>query len=231
MIRALEIQEAEQETEQEARDSIDELPLLTHARSAPAENNDVESLGPKGMSRQFTGTTLVPYTPESTPSMSEEDGTESSTNIPITPKTRNTSTPSSKTRRPSNLSIDRGVKGSSQTNQEDGHYDMPKRLGTDRSNSKMGELSTKGWTPDISEVVAGAMEELSRIRQRERATRPLRIVPQDAVHRPEEALKARFHELANEELEIRRLNAKDWLRVATWWLLKVRRLAKDLTAR
>lgn len=52
--------------------------------------------------------------------------------------------------------------------------------------------------------------------------RPLRVAPQDEIHRPDDELKAKFQDLANDELKIRRLNVRDWLRVATWWLLKAR---------
>ncbi|KAI9799996.1 MAG: hypothetical protein M1833_003525 [Piccolia ochrophora] len=79
-----------------------------------------------------------------------------------------------------------------------------------------------GEVPDVLDVVADAMKQLNRIRSLEQSSRPLRTVPQDGTHRPDEALRARFQELANDELKIRRLNARDWLRVATWWLLKAR---------
>ena len=75
--------------------------------------------------------------------------------------------------------------------------------------------------PNVLEAVTEAMKELSKIRQREISKRPLRIVPQDPVHRPDDSLKEKFQDLVNDELKLRRLNAKDWLRVATWWLLKV----------
>ena len=77
--------------------------------------------------------------------------------------------------------------------------------------------------PNVVDAVAEAMKELSKVRKREQASRPLRVVPQDPIHKPDDELRARFHQLANDELQFRRLNTKDWLRVATWWLLKVRR--------
>ena len=76
-------------------------------------------------------------------------------------------------------------------------------------------------TPNVFEVVAEAMKELSNVRRREQSARPLRIVDQDKVHRPNQFVKAKFQELAQDELKIRKLNSRDWLRVATWWLLKV----------
>lgn len=88
--------------------------------------------------------------------------------------------------------------------------------------SASSDTTFKGGKPqDVGEAVAEAIKELSKIRQKEQSSRPLRIVRQDPVHRPDDSLKERFQRLADDELRIRRLNARDWLRVATWWLLKV----------
>ena len=73
----------------------------------------------------------------------------------------------------------------------------------------------------VDEVVADAKRQLITIREREQSSRPLKIVSPDPDRMPDPALCALFQKSANDELQIRRLNARDWLRVATWWLLKV----------
>ena len=81
--------------------------------------------------------------------------------------------------------------------------------------------STAHKDQKFDEAIADAMKELSKIRQRELSSRPLRITRQDPERRPDSIISERFQKFANDELKIRRLNVKDWLRVATWWLLKV----------
>lgn len=73
----------------------------------------------------------------------------------------------------------------------------------------------------VEEAVADARRQLLTVRQREQSSRPLKVVSQDPQRTPDPALSALFQKFANDELQIRRLNARDWLRVATWWLLKV----------
>ena len=73
----------------------------------------------------------------------------------------------------------------------------------------------------VEEAVADARRQLLTVRQREQSSRPLKVVSQDPQRAPDPALSALFQKSANDELQIRRLNARDWLRVATWWLLKV----------
>jgi hypothetical protein len=92
----------------------------------------------------------------------------------------------------------------------------------EKPHSGNGAVSAMDFEPpNILDVVAEAMKELSMIRQKERSARPLRIVPQHKIHRPDSFLQEKFAELAKDELHIRMLNARDWLKVATWWLLKV----------
>ncbi|KAG8531403.1 uncharacterized protein KY384_003032 [Bacidia gigantensis] len=76
--------------------------------------------------------------------------------------------------------------------------------------------------PDVKEIVAEAMQELMKIRQKEQSARPLRIARPHPAHQPDDILREQFQQLAEDELKIRRLNTRDWLRVATWWLLKAR---------
>ena len=65
-------------------------------------------------------------------------------------------------------------------------------------------------------------KELSKVRKQEEFARPLRYPRRDEIHQPDENLKKMFVELINEEAKYRRPNVRDWLRIATWWLLKVR---------
>lgn len=74
---------------------------------------------------------------------------------------------------------------------------------------------------NLMEIIAYATEDLRRIRMQEQLLRPLRVEPQDKVHRPDADLRRTFEASARLELKVRRLNTRDWLRVGTWWLLKV----------
>ncbi|KAI9886489.1 MAG: hypothetical protein M1823_001739 [Watsoniomyces obsoletus] len=78
--------------------------------------------------------------------------------------------------------------------------------------------------PNVIDIVTEARRELSKIRSQERSARPLRVVRQDEIHQPSDALKLEFRRLADSELQIRRLSTRDWIRVAIWWLLKSRNL-------
>ncbi|KAL8960665.1 MAG: hypothetical protein Q9193_002669 [Seirophora villosa] len=74
----------------------------------------------------------------------------------------------------------------------------------------------------VAEAVEEANQELFKVRQKDQAARPLRIVEEDPLHTVDDTLKERFQQLADDELRVRWLSAKEWLRVATWWLLKAR---------
>lgn len=75
---------------------------------------------------------------------------------------------------------------------------------------------------NVMEAVSSAMQHLRRVRLKEQLARPIRYEPQNALHRPDSATVKIFEASMNEELQIRRLITRDWLRVATWWLLKAR---------
>ncbi|KAL9009388.1 MAG: hypothetical protein Q9173_005576 [Seirophora scorigena] len=85
-----------------------------------------------------------------------------------------------------------------------------------------------GRPHSVAEAVEEANQELLKVRQRDQAARPLRIVEEDPLHTVDDTLKERFQQLADEDLRIRRLSAKDWLRIATWWLLKARFNMRDV---
>ena len=238
-----------QNQDNEVEDEIDELSPLQRARTTPlAVRNgspEADGLGLQGLRRAFTGATLVDtmpsVSPETTPSTTSEEETSEfgsprmAKEIPIFKKTP---TQIGQMRKGSSTSMDQGLKAfpPSPRISEDNNREIPRSspAGDDLKKPRSKRLMSTGAesitksngigskAPDVVDVVAEAMQELARVRQREQSARPLRIVRQDPVHRPHDALTERFQELAEDELKIRRLNARDWLRVATWWLLKAR---------
>lgn len=229
LMTAMKRQDEKQTAVDESDEDADETTPLRRVRSVPATqlgSLNGESLVGKNLRRAITGTTLVDppgknVSPESTPSLSEADLSEfgnahgqvprmgSPMNfdqgirvLPPSPRaSEDLSTESLGTRRTRNLSSTSG----------------------DTTNKANGSPSATNCRKekDLIEVVADARRELSKIRQKEQSQRPLRIVRQDKDHQPSNDLKEQFQKLADEELQIRRLNTRDWLRVATWWLLKV----------
>ena len=231
MMKALERQAAPEEV----IDDDDQLAPLQKCKTVPAAGSDPSDADGHGLGirRQFTETTLVEpnvgASPDSTPSLSSEDASEVASPPPITPKHKSHWMPTTteKTRKGGSFSLDRDLKA---TPQNPIPYGV---VGNDLARTsarppRLLSLGTESTTTEqekpqnVDEAVAEAKKTLSLIRQKEQAARPLRIVRQDPQHAPDEALKKRFQQLVDEELKIRRLNARDWLRVATWWLLKVR---------
>ena len=250
MVRALERQEAS--TLQDPRQSLEDedessgLTPLHKAKSTPSEPTmtpDVNGLGFQGLQRQLTGATLVDnhnihnVSSESTPTLSEGDPQEF-----LLPRTAKVEAPAmSRIRKDSNHNMQKasfsrptGLPTPPRSSNDlfDGTTKPPLEVqGTLRKRVMSNPVETYfsqdehglgSNDPNLQEVVAEAMQELVRIRQKEQSARPLRVVAQDLVHQPDNILKARFQQFAEDELKIRRLNAKDWLRVATWWLLKAR---------
>ncbi|KAI9754855.1 MAG: hypothetical protein M4579_004512 [Chaenotheca gracillima] len=212
MVAALERQQVSPDTAEED----------VMASPPPRQSTDVKEpakgLAIQGLQRVGTEATLVDRasaaSPESTPSLSEEDLSEFGGSSMMTP-TRSRKI-SSSSRKP-NVSLSPTPYESKMLPPSPRSSEM-----SDRSTISSPDAVPTKQNPGVLEVVQQAMKELSRIRQREQSSRPLRIVPQDEVHRPDENLVQKFQDLANDELRVRRLNARDWLRVATWWLLKAR---------
>jgi hypothetical protein len=73
----------------------------------------------------------------------------------------------------------------------------------------------------VMEAVSSAMQRLRHVRQQEQMSRPIRYVPQIKMHRPGPEIMKIFDASLEDELQIRRWITRDWLYVATWWLLKV----------
>ncbi|KAJ5354672.1 hypothetical protein N7541_005716 [Penicillium brevicompactum] len=76
--------------------------------------------------------------------------------------------------------------------------------------------------PRVTEAVTSAMQHLHHVRHQEQISRPIRVESQNQLHRPPPEILKLFETSVRYEMQIRRLIAKDWLRVATWWLLKAR---------
>ncbi|KAL8632425.1 hypothetical protein Q9189_001800 [Teloschistes chrysophthalmus] len=241
MVQALERQEGSKETV----DNTEDLTPITRAQTEPvlasSSQEAVEEEPPGlGITRAFTGVTLVDPTehmsPELTPPASEEDAQESA--YTKARSSKQTSVPIGRVRKASTFSVDRDPKSlyPSPPMSDQSVNDSPKKIGQTRTISSGREVSGKSAKEKadqrqsaVMDAVAEAMQELSRVRKQEQSARPLRVVHEDPIHRADEPLKERFWELAEEELRIRRLNAKDWLRVATWWLLKAKFNAPELT--
>ncbi|KAL9580814.1 MAG: hypothetical protein Q9203_006151, partial [Teloschistes exilis] len=240
MIQALERQEASKETV----DNTEDLTPVTRAQTEPvlasSSKEAVEEESPGlGITRAFTGVTLIDpaehMSPELTPPASEEDAQDLAYSKATLSKQK--SVPIGRVRKASTFSVDRDAKPlyPSPPSSDQSMNESPKKIGSTRTISSGREAAGKSAKEKadqrqsaVMDAVAEAMEELSRVRKQEQSARPLRVVHEDPIHRADEPLKERFWELAEEELRIRRLNAKDWLRVATWWLLKAKFNAPEL---
>lgn len=90
----------------------------------------------------------------------------------------------------------------------------------DRKSTDFPELGEKEKSPD--ELVA---EVIKTLREKEAFHRPLRHDrPRIRNHQPNNVLSEIFEKHVNDELKRHSLNTftmKKWLRISTWWLLKV----------
>ena len=229
-------QEESQQPSQELECERDEMVPINPSRSVIINQTDGLSVegGMQGLRRAITGTTLADPGPnvssDSIPSVSEVDATE-------TPLTRARPTlkawsSADKPRHGSALSSDRSnhIFPLSPRAYND-YLSESRHVRTRKVPSASGEYVTQACgklnvvngnkEKNVVELVADAMRELSKIREKEQSLRPLRIERQDKDHQPDDTLKEQFQNLVDDELRLRRLNARDWLRVATWWLLKV----------
>ena len=219
-MKALERQEATQE-------DADETVPLFQTRSSPPSALDHEDPGVQQISRQFTGSTLtdlrLPVSPETTPSMSEEDS-EASTKVASNFSPRKSSVPTGRPHQTSTLNVehDGRLLPPSPLRSEDGFQDISRKSFSGKS-TLVGSEETPPQTGilELEEVVEDAMQELFRARQKELTAKPLRVRPQDPVHRPSESVKQMFQEFAKDEMDYRRPNTRELLRLGTWWLLKV----------
>lgn len=226
IMQAMEQQDKANRASREIEDEVDELTPLIHSKTVPAQTEDGDGLGLRGINRVFTGTTLsasitkVPQ--DSTPPLSEVDGSDMDTPKSCMPTNRLRKTSAPTTDRDHRLLPSSPRSSEDYTNGSIRSYHSRKDfLQSGESSADVNDLGA-GEAHIVIQAVAEAMKELSKIKQREQSSRPPRLVPEDPDRRPNSMLSERFHQLADEELQIRRLNVKDWLRVATWWLLKVK---------
>ncbi|CAO1603241.1 hypothetical protein XANCAGTX0491_006833 [Xanthoria calcicola] len=249
LLQALERQEASQDT----TDTAMELAPIARSQTEPAgtsrtkelsevceEPAEPKDLGLRRLERAFTGATLVEppadLTSDLTPPMSDEDVSESGSPPAGMSKAKPIGT--GRKRKASTFNVQDDVKASlpSPTAAEENPEIFPNRpswkrkasLGRDMPSPKGGKDKLHHDQDGVMDVVADAMNELAEVRQKEQSARPLRIVREDPLHQVDDSLKRRFQQLAEEESRIRRLSAKDWLRVATWWLLKARSQVPEL---
>lgn len=90
-----------------------------------------------------------------------------------------------------------------------------------QSMGRSGQPSDTEIQRDVMDAVTNAMQELRQIRLSEQPSRPIRYEAPDKLHNPDREVLVKFENSANDELHIRSLDNQDWLRIATWWLLKV----------
>ncbi|KGO77560.1 hypothetical protein PITC_060000 [Penicillium italicum] len=76
--------------------------------------------------------------------------------------------------------------------------------------------------PHVVEAVTSAMQHLRDVQHQDHISRPIRFEPQNKLHKPSAETLKLFEGSVNDGLQITRLRTRDWLRVATWWLLKAR---------
>ena len=181
-----------------------------------------------GLERQFTGSTLVDRTNLSPESPPETEGPQNEF-----PGFARRGVPAQgRIRKFSGVEAPNALPPSPQPSSDDAVddevLDPPKKLrhrmtSNPQSPPKRTQSSDiKTTLSDLQAVVADAFSELKKVQRKEQSARPLRIAKRRPSHHPDEALLEQFKQLADDELKIRRLNMRDWLRVATWWLLKAR---------
>ncbi|KZF21678.1 hypothetical protein L228DRAFT_157664 [Xylona heveae TC161] len=216
-IAALNRQPSGQENENTADESMEAITPSTTVDQPEVPVGSAANA--QDLSRRLADFKMMERGPaDSASSLSGDDGPYS---FPITAKKR--SPLSNKTRMGSGSNVVdlKGVPPSprqSVDSREGQKTIIPDNLSMEMAVDVQSELGKNA----LEEVVEEAMKELSKVRYREQKSRPLRIVPQSSVHKPDEMLKKEFENLTSDELKIRRLNARDWLRVATWWLLKAK---------
>lgn len=74
----------------------------------------------------------------------------------------------------------------------------------------------------VTEAINSAMQQLREARLKERLARPIQYEGQNALHKPDAELTRAFEASIHEGSHFTQMAIKDWLRIATWWLLKAR---------
>ena len=222
---------------QEATTEDDDVPLLDAplepCTSSMTRQRSSESEPASGPVRRFTGKTLVDNKssrPKLVDSGQSSDDSELSTVGPPTPSPRKTSD-LSRRRTSSMKSGPQMLLASQLADYDDGSAldekssnglliqidedTVPQSDFTGLDRGRKGESDTY-----LRSILDSAVEELASVRQKERQSRPLRLPDRQRMPKPDEELKKRFEQSAKTEMEYRKLNTKDWLKIGTWWLLK-----------
>lgn len=219
--------------EEALNQQTDEQALLNPPKNTPARGliGDTQE---QAVQRTLTESDTTLYEPvttqaDSTPSPSDEDAPEFDTSKPYIPQHKRTDL-----RQRPVLVIDQDHRALPLSPRASDEYSMT-NYKTDRAqkhfltggqsaeqtkNSAVAVIAERKKR-NVDEAVADAKRQLVTVRQREQSTRPPKVPTQDPERTPDPALRAYFQKSADDELQIRRLNPRDWLRVATWWLLKV----------
>ena len=210
--------------------------MLPSTITPPLEDDEVVI---DSISRKFTGLTIVPdlgrtegALPEATSSAIDDDLSEMSLSAsPNRSRNYNLRKPSrgpaaaiDRVHRafpPSPKASDDGFPNSKQRALEEAQDPRLRKPSATMSLSS-SDTQTVDREPDVKDVVKAAMKELAQIRQKERMTQPLKVKAQPANQKPSDALKDELRSQADDEINYRKLNTKDWLTVGTWWLLKAR---------
>lgn len=221
----------------EMADEMDELTPLNPLKNTPVHGSAIYSSQASTVERASTETTLWEPTrtrTESSPSPSDSSFSEFDASKPVNPNSHQKTAPGIDFRQRPVMNADQDNRALSISSTTPDEYSNPsiksgrsqRRSLTslqhaDQANGNIGFGIAESKRRIVEEAVADARRQLLTVRQREQSSRPLKVVSQDPERTPEPALCALFQKSANDELNIRRLNARDWLRVATWWLLKV----------
>lgn len=90
------------------------------------------------------------------------------------------------------------------------------------SHEKGTETSRQEPRHNTATDTTSSMHQQFHIGSKEQLARPLRYEPQNTLHKPDAEMRRAFETSINEEPQTTKMTPRDWLRIATWWLLKAR---------
>lgn len=106
--------------------------------------------------------------------------------------------------------------------------DIQERHNVDQSKSSS---NTEFDRSSLMQNLTSAIHEHSQVQLQEQPARPIRYEPQNQTHKPDIDTVKIFEASIAEELQIRKLDTRDWFGVARWWLLKARATLTYVRAR
>lgn len=159
--------------------------------------------------------------------VSGSDGSFYGGTAPTSPTSFNTTrSPSQSMMGRISLSQSRGEQPSNETIDGRTHEKVSWEDNSESQEKQSLEISSEGSQENphhrVLEAVSNAMHQLRQVRLKEQLARPIRYEPQNPAHTPMPEVIYLFEVSVNEELQVRRLITRDWLRISTWWLLKAR---------